>query len=345
MRLAAAENLWFLLVVPLLVAGYALAAARAQHQLERIGHLPLVKRLVSGHSTTRRVLRATFMVLALTFIVLALARPQYGGRSRLVRKRGIDLVVALDFSKSMLARDIHPSRIDRAKIEVARLISSLGGDRIGLVAFAGEAIRYPLTTDYSAAKLFWRDLGPAEMPVGGTAIGRALAAATELLVQGRAGPSRPQWIVLLTDGEDTESEPLLAAREAGRLGIRIFAVGIGSPQGERVPKLDAEGRVQGWQERPEGGYLSSQLDEDSLRALADASGGRYLRAAAGRFGIDEVLATIAAERKGESEQRLVTSYEEAYAHLLVPAFLLLVAEACIGDRARKARSAARGSVA
>lgn len=336
MRLAAAQNLWWLGVVPLVVAGYVLAAAARRHQLERIGHLPQVIRLLRGASRPRRVLRATWTVLALALLVVALARPQFGGRSRLVAKRGIDLVVALDFSKSMLARDVLPSRIDRAKIEIERLIESLGGDRVGLVAFAGEVVRYPLTTDYAAARLFWRDLGPAEMPVGGTAIGRALTAATELLVQGRSGPSRPQWIVLLTDGEDTEADPLAAAREAGRLGIRIFVVGIGSPQGERVPKLDERGQVVGWMERREGGYVSSQLAEPVLREVAQASGGRYVRASAARFGTDDVAAVIASERKGESAQRLVTSYEEAHVSLLALAFVLLVAEACVAERRRGA---------
>jgi Ca-activated chloride channel homolog len=332
MRIAAVQHLWLLLAVPVLVVGYVLAAARRRHQLERIGDAVQVGKLVTGLSPGRRILRASLMVLAVGLVAFALSRPQWGGRSRLVRKRGIDIVVALDFSKSMLARDVYPSRIERAKVEVARLIDSLGGDRVGLVAFAGEVVRYPLTTDYSAAKLFWRDLGPTDMPVGGTAIGRALTAATELLVQGRTGTPRPQWIVLLTDGEDTESEPIEAAREAGRQKIRIFAVGIGSQAGERVPTVDEDGRVTGWQEKPEGGYLSTRLDEAALRAVADASAGRYVRAAAGHFGIDEVASVIAAEHKSEGEQRLVTSYDEAYAYALWPAFVMLLAEACIGDR-------------
>jgi len=338
MRLAAADSLWLLLIVPPLVMGYVLAAAKRRHQLEGIGHLPQVRKLIHGASPTRRVVRAAFVILAVALVGLALARPQYGGRTRLVKKRGIDIVVALDFSKSMLARDVHPSRVERAKIEVDRLIDSLGGDRVGLVAFAGELIRYPLTTDYAAAKLFWRDLGPADMPVGGTAIGRALTAATDLLVRGRSGPSRAQWIILLTDGEDTESEPLKAAREAGRLGIRIFAIGIGSQSGELVPKLDDQGRADGWQEKPEGGYVSTRLEEEALRAVAEASGGRYVRAVSGRFGIDQAAEVIAGERKAEGEERVVTDREEAYGYPLFPAFVLLLVEACMGDRRREARS-------
>jgi len=332
MRLAAAQNLWLLCVVPALTVGYALAAAKRRHQIDRLGHLPQVEKLLLGLSPRRRAARATLMVLAVALLALALTRPQSGGRTRAIHKRGIDIVVALDFSKSMLARDVHPSRIERAKIEVDRLLESFGGDRVGLVAFAGEVVRYPLTTDYAAAKLFWRDLGPADMPLGGTAVGKAITAATELLVQGRSGPSRAQWIVLLTDGEDTQSDPLEAAREAGRLGIRIFAVGIGSPAGEPVPKLDEDGRTAGWQENPAGGLVSTRLDEAALKTIADESGGRYLRAGMGRFGIEEVEDTLAKERKTEGEERLVTDREEAYAVLLLPAFLMLLCEACMGDR-------------
>src|SRR5262249_33557183 len=149
------------------------------------------------------------------------------------------LVVCLDFSKSMLARDVYPSRIERAKRELERLMDDLAGDRLGLVAFAGETLKYPLTSDYAAAKLFWRDMKPDDMPVGGTAIGRAISAATDMLVRARQGSSRPraQVILLLTDGEDNDSEPVAAAAEAAKLGIKIYAVGIGSPGGELVPEL------------------------------------------------------------------------------------------------------------
>src|SRR5262249_13876982 len=152
---------------------------------------------------------------------------------------------ALDLSRSMLARDVYPSRLERAKAEVARLLDELKGDRVGLVAFAGETLAYPLTTDYEAAKLFWRDLQPSDMPVGGTDLGRAISASTELLERSAArtpqGKRRPgQVILLITDGEDTEARAFEAAKAAAQHGIHIYAVAVGSKERPFVPIADEE---------------------------------------------------------------------------------------------------------
>src|SRR6185503_8262593 len=155
-------------------------------QLARLGQIPMVQRMIEGVSVRRKAVRAGLVVAALGLTALALARPQAGGRARLTRQSGLDLIVALDFSKSMLAKDVYPSRLERAKRELERLMDRLAGDRVGLVAFAGETLTYPPTTDYAAVKLFWRDLSPWDMPVGGTALGRALRAGTEMLTRLRA---------------------------------------------------------------------------------------------------------------------------------------------------------------
>src|SRR4051812_16596963 len=173
--------LWLLVLVPVLgialFVGYRLRLRAA----ERFGADSTLKRLLLGRSSGLRVARAVLVLLGIACAIVALARPQYGSRTRMLRKRGIDVVVALDFSKSMLARDVRPSRIDRAKAEITAFLNELGGDRVGIVAFAGETMEFPLTVDYAAAALFFRDLGPYDMPVGGTAIGRALTAAKRLL--------------------------------------------------------------------------------------------------------------------------------------------------------------------
>jgi Ca-activated chloride channel family protein len=271
-------------------------------------------------------------------LALALARPQAGGRARLEKQRGLDIVVALDFSKSMLARDIYPSRLERAKRELERLIDRLAGDRIGLVAFAGESLTYPPTTDYAAVKLFWRDLSPADMPVGGTAIGRAMKSSIDLLkrLRARGGESRAQVILLLTDGEDTESEPLAVADEAAQLGIKIFAVGIGSRSGELVPQVNADGQVQGYLKDREGKYVTSRLAEDMLNQIAQKTGGEYLRADARRFGVEAMEAALSGLKRTENEARLVKQYDEVYEFFVLPAFLLLVGEACVNERRRRA---------
>jgi Ca-activated chloride channel family protein len=330
-----AQNLWWLAAVPALVVAYAVFFARRSRLLMRIGHLPMVERMVGNVSLGKKYWKAALFVMAVGLLATALGRPQVAGPARLMKQHGLDLVVALDFSKSMLARDLYPSRIERAKRELERLIDDLSGDRVGLVAFAGETLKYPLTTDYAAAKLFWRDMKPEDMPVGGTAIGKAISAATDMLKRARqSGRPRAQVILLLTDGEDTESEPLAAATEAGRLGIRIYSVGIGSRSGELVPEVGEDGALTGYLRREDGGYVYARLDEDMLRKAAQLTGGEYFRVDAKRFGVESVEAALRTLQRAEHEARLVKQYGEGYAWFLLPAFLALVGEACLGDRKR-----------
>ena len=338
MRIMHPHYLWLLLLVPAVVLAYVAAFSRRKRLLEALGNQVLIARMAASVSVPRKVLRAIYLTGAVALLALALARPQAGGRARLEKQRGLDIVVALDFSKSMLARDIYPSRLERAKRELERLVDRLAGDRIGVVAFAGEALTYPPTTDYAAVKLFWRDLGPADMPVGGTAIGRAMRSSIDLLkrLRARGGESRAQVILLLTDGEDTESEPLAVADEAAQLGIKVFAVGIGSRSGELVPQLNAEGQVQGYLKDREGKYVTSRLAEDMLNQIATKTGGEYLRADARRFGVEAMEAALSGLKRTENEARLVKQYDEVYEFLVLPAFLLLVGEACVNERRRRA---------
>ena len=339
MRLADPNMLWLLLFLPLLVLGTVLAFARRKRLLDKLGGKILLERMAGSVSVPKKILRVALVLLAFALMALALARPQAGGRAKLQKQRGLDLVVVLDFSKSMLARDIYPSRIERAKRELEQLMTRLAGDRVGLVAFAGETISYPPTTDYAAVKLFWRDLAPADMPVGGTAIGRALKVALEQLVslRSKGGGTRSQVILLLTDGEDTESEPLAVAEEAARLGIKIFAVGIGSRSGELIPLVDENGQTQGYLKDQEGKYVTSRLAEDMLSRIALETGGEYLRADTKRFGVEAVEAALAGLKRTDNEARLVKQYDEAFELLVFPAFLLLVGEACLNERRRPRR--------
>jgi Ca-activated chloride channel family protein len=295
----------------------------------------MIQRMTGNVSMRKKYWKAALFIIGVGLCATSLARPQAGGAARLVKKHGLDLVVALDFSKSMLTRDVFPTRIERAKRELERLMDDLAGDRLGLVAFAGETLRYPLTTDYAAAKLFWRDLRPEDMPVGGTAIGRAITASLEMLKQARlSGRPRAQVILLLTDGEDTESEPLSAAAEAARLGVKIYAVGIGSRSGELVPEVGEDGKLLGYLRNQEGGYVTSRLDEETLRKIAQQTGGEYFRIDPKRFGVEAVEASLRSLQRTEHEARLVKHYDEAYHWFLFPAFLALVGEACLPDRKR-----------
>ena len=334
MRFGHPHALWLLLAVPLAGLAFVWGFEARRRRLARLGDAALIARMTAGVSVARKWVRAGLVVLGLGLTALALARPQAGGRARLAKQRGLDLVVALDFSRSMLAKDVYPSRLERAKRELEQLLDTRGGDRVGVVAFAGEPLTYPPTTDYAAVKLFWRDLGPWDMPVGGTAIGRAIRSALDQLValRGNGGPTRGQAILLLTDGEDTESEPLQMADEASKLGVKIFTVGIGSRSGELIPEYDEQGKVTGYVKDAEGHYVTSRLAEDMLMDIARRTGGEYFHADAHRFGVEDVERALAGLTHTENEARVVRQYDEVFELPLFVAFLLLVGEACMTER-------------
>jgi Ca-activated chloride channel family protein len=295
--------------------------------------------MTAGVSMARKLVRAALMIAALGLTAVALARPQSQGNSVPAKQRGLDLVVALDFSRSMLATDVYPSRLERSKRELGVLLSTLAGDRVGVVAFAGETLSYPPTTDYAAVKLFWEDLHPWDMPVGGTAIGRAIHAGLEQLVALRSkaaasDTTRGQAILLLTDGEDTDSEPLDAADEASKLGVKIFTVGVGSRSGELIPEYDEHGKLSGYVKDADGKYVTSRLDEKTLVELARRTGGEVFFADSKRFGVEDVAHALAGLKRTENEGRPVPQYDEIFQPLLFAILLALCAEAVIGERRR-----------
>ncbi|MCC7539767.1 MAG: VWA domain-containing protein [Deltaproteobacteria bacterium] len=296
----------------------------------RFGNQAILAQLSVGRGGPWRAARATLIALGVAFAVFAALRPQYGGRTEMLRKRGIDVCIVLDFSKSMLARDVRPSRIDRAKAEVSAFLDELGGDRVGVVAFAGETMQYPLTTDYDAVKLFLRDLGPYDMPVGGTAIGRALTSATQLFERGNptaAERRRAKVVILMTDGEDHEGDPINAARTAAQAGIVVHVLGIGSRSGEPIPLYAPDGTWTGYMRDEQGNPITSALtaeNERQLRDIARAANGKFFRAREGEIGMEAVRREMRRMRAEELRARRVTVYEEVYAVFLVPAFLLVV---------------------
>ncbi len=340
------DLLWLLALAPIFIALPILAYFLRARATQRFGDLTTVSKLVVGQAGKLRAVRGVLFVTAILLSVVALAGPRYGSRTRILRKRGVDVVVALDFSKSMLARDVTPSRIDRAKAEIARFISELDGDRVGIVAFAGETMEFPMTVDYSAASLFLRDLGPYDMPVGGTAIGRALTAAERLLeraqrAEPRDEPSEPEEnarpsriVILFTDGEDHEGDPVAAARDLSEAGVRVYTVGIGTRTGEPIPTYSPDGTWTGYMRDEQGNPITTALtaeNEAQLREIAEATGGRYFRAGRGDVGVDQIRREMRRMKQEERRSRRVTVHEERYALVLLPAFLLLVLEAILPE--------------
>ena len=327
--------LYLLLLMPALIAVALIGWRHRQRALQRFGDGAGAS-MVKGSSPGLRLSKAVLLLLAIAMAIVALARPQYGSRTRMLRKRGVDIVVALDFSKSMLARDVKPSRIDRAKAEITRFISELGGDRVGLVAFAGDTMEFPLTVDYSAAALFMRDMEPADMPVGGTAIGRALVAAKRLLERAKVKSTAPvdsdvpqtreRVVILFTDGEDHEGDPIEAAKELKAINTRVYVVGIGSRSGEMIPTYAEDGTWTGYLRDEDGNPVLTQMTQENeaqLKQVAEITGGKYIAAGRGRVGVEEIRREISHMKQTELQARRITIHEERYALVLLLAFVLL----------------------
>lgn len=338
------QMLWLLLALPIVAGLPFFSSWWRQRATARMGNPDVLAGLIVGDARRLRAARAVLFTLGVSLVVLAMAGPQYGSRTRILRRRGVDVIVALDFSKSMLARDVRPSRIERAKAEVLRFVEELDGDRVGVVAFAGETIEFPMTVDYAALALFFRDLGPYDMPVGGTAIARALVASQRLFERastrdGRAaeeqeGRARSRVVVLLTDGEDHEGDPIAAARQLAEAGIRVYTIGIGTSTGEPIPTYAPDGTWTGYQRDDQGNIVQTALTEEAeaeLRQIAEITGGRYYAAGRGAVGIDQIRADIRRMHQDEQRSRRVTVQEGRYALFLVPGFLLLVLEALLPD--------------
>lgn len=352
--------LWGLLLVPLVLAAAWIGEFIDHHRDRRFGTPSAVRQLVAGRCPRLRRVHLGLSLGGLACAILAFAGPQYGSRTQTVKKRGVDIVVALDFSKSMLAQDVKPNRITRAKGELARFFDELAGDRIGVVAFAGDTIEFPMTTDYSAIDLFLHDLGPNDMPVGGTAIARALVAAQRLLDRVQLGTTaeqtenpalaaRSRVVILLTDGEDHEGDPEGAAESLKDAGIRLYTVGIGSSSGEPIPTYAADGTWTGYLRDEDGKPVTSALTEENeavLTTIADATGGKFFRAERGGVGMNQIRQEIRRMKQRDLEEQRVTIMEDRYALVLLPAFLLLLLQAFlpVGRQRAKATGVAVAAV-
>lgn len=329
MDFAAPARLFWLLGVAGWVAAALWRARRDGLRLGRLGAAPLVTALVDGPrpglAVRSRALRAGLLAGALALLVIAAARPRFGLKLTEVRRKGNDVIIAVDVSRSMLAEDVPPSRLAAAKRSLGLLVRQLSGDRVGIVAFAGEAfLQCPLTLDVDAAGQFLETLNPAVVPVGGTNLGAAVRKSVARFPrQSRAR----KIVVLLTDGEDTrDSAPLDAAADAAGKGVIVHTIGLGTPQGDVIRERDAGGAVQGFKKDEKGETVVSRLDEATLLEMARRTGGRYVRGGAD----DGEILALAGDLSSAAQQTLSTQMykvrEERYQWFLLAALLLLFAE-------------------
>jgi Ca-activated chloride channel homolog len=367
-------NAWLGLLVLLAIGAYLWAAHQRQQAIAQLGNPALLARLLASVDPGKRLIRALLAVLGLAAVVLGLMRLQYGGKAEVREARGLDIVLAVDYSKSMLAQDVYPSRSERLEAELTRFLDESGrrGDRVGIVVFAGEARSFPLTSDMRVLQLFLSHADPRYENPGGTAIGKALDKSLDLLVAvrrdgtaaggaaaaGEAGADQAeasdlgnalldrefdgaaqleradQIVILLTDGEDTIGRPLEVAKRAAQLGVRVYTVGIGSTSGEPVMQYDEQGEPVGYATDKDGKPQMTRLDASTLVELAKATKGEYVHVGADKFGLDEVRALVEGLSAAQRESAIEIHREEGFALFVIPAIVLLSLALALGDRRR-----------
>jgi Ca-activated chloride channel homolog len=339
-----AESLWLLGALFALFLGgvLALGGLLGRRAIQRFGDEKVVLELTTARAGGRRALKGVLLVLSLGLLFASLAQPQYGRGTRLIPATNLDVVIVLDYSKSMFARDISPSRIERAKAEVGRLIADLPGARFGAVAFAGEAMAFPLTSDGAAIAQFFRQLSPNDMPVGGTAIARALEAGRDLLARDPLSKDHKKVILLVTDGEDLEGDPVQVAQAAVKDDVTIHVVQVGGRTPEPLPEVNEIGQVTGWRTDESGKPVTTSLSaegEAQLAKIAETTQGLVSRSEKGGTGIDLIAARLRQMMSEELSEKVETVYADVYMYPLALALLLLVAETMIPEARRRDRAA------
>ena len=323
------QYLLLLLLVPLMPVLYGLMRWLRRERLCRFGDEALVQQLMPSWSKSKGWVRLVLFDLAFTFFVIGLARPQIGAKLQERETKGAEIMICLDVSNSMLARDYSPNRLERAKLAISRITDKLQDDRIGLIIFAGSSfVQLPITNDYVSAKMFLSSISTESVPVQGTAIGDAILTATRSF---SAQGEKSRAIIVITDGENHEDDPVEAAKQAAELGIRIYTIGVGSLRGEPIP-LDGD-----LMKDKDGNIVVTRLDESTLQKVAEAGNGAYVHAGNEEFGLNPIINDLRRLEAETFNSVVFEEYDEQYMYFFAVALALLVIEMLIGERRWKRR--------
>ena len=323
------QYLLLLLLVPLMPVLYGLMRWLRRERLCRFGDEALVQQLMPSWSKSKGWVRLVLFDLAFTFFVIGLARPQIGAKLQERETKGAEIMICLDVSNSMLARDYSPNRLERAKLAISRITDKLQDDRIGLIIFAGSSfVQLPITNDYVSAKMFLSSISTESVPVQGTAIGDAILTATRSF---SAQSEKSRAIIVITDGENHEDDPVEAAKQAAELGIRIYTIGVGSLRGEPIP-LDGD-----LMKDKDGNIVVTRLDESTLQKVAEAGNGAYVHAGNEEFGLNPIINDLRRLEAETFNSVVFEEYDEQYMYFFAVALALLVIEMLIGERRWKRR--------
>lgn len=328
MIFAEPKYLFLILLIPVFFVIQAVVLKLRKRKIRKFGDEELVEQLMPSYSRAKVWLRLSLFSLAFLFFSLGMARPQMGAVLKEHTARGAEVMIVLDVSNSMLAEDYSPNRLERAKLAISRVVDKLRDDRIGLVVFAGNSfVQLPITTDYVSAKMFLNSISTGSVPIQGTAMGEAISTALRSF---SAQSDKSRAIIVITDGENHEDDPVAAAEQAASMGVRVFTIGVGSPQGTMIPLEDG-----GYLEDRDGNPVVTRLDDKVLQDVAAAGKGLYIHAGNREFGLEPIINEIARMDDEEYNSIVFEEYDELYMYFLAVALFFLLIEMLVGDRRSK----------
>lgn len=327
------QYLYWLLIIPVLVAIYVLIRLWNKRQFGRFANVKLRGYLVPMFSNARANTKFVIFNLIIALLIIGAANLQSGSKMEKVKREGIDLFLCVDISNSMHAEDIAPNRLERSKQAISKLISKLGGDRIGIIVFAGNAyVQLPITTDYSAAKMFLSTVDTDLIPTQGTEIGRAI----ELAIKSFGENEHNKAIVIISDGEDHENgDAVKAAQDAAKYGTKIYTIGMGLDEGAPIPLYNKYGKKTGYKKDKDGNIIITKLDDHILRQIAEIGDGLYVRASNSNVGLDKIYEDINKTEKSEIESSVFTDYDDQFQWFVGAAILLLIIEILLSSRKKE----------
>lgn len=325
-RFAHPEYLYVLLIVPVLIGMFYYSVYKRSQRLKKIGDKQLLSQLMPEASHLRPRVKFYLLLSAIILSIFALAGPQFGTKLQKVKRSGVELMVAVDVSNSMLAQDLTPSRMQRAKQVLSRLIDQLQNDKVGLLVFAGDSyVQMPMTTDVSSAKMFLQSIHPGMVPIQGTAIGSAIRMSMGLFTPDtQAGKS----IIIITDGENHEDDAVAMAKTALENGVSVHVLGVGTPQGSPIP-IEGTGS---FRRDKEGNVVVTKLNETMCQEIAQAGGGMYVRADNAGAAVRALSGELDKMTKTDMEEMIYSEYNEQYAVIGWIVFVLLLLEVALSER-------------
>ncbi len=329
-RFANPEYLYLLFILPVLVVGFILLNMQKLKSVKKLGDLKLIKRLMPELSLKRSYLKFWLIFAVIVFGIIVAARPQFGTKIEKVDKKGIELVIAIDVSNSMLARDVNPDRLSKAKQILTRIIDERKNDKVAIVVFAGEAyVQLPMTSDIQSAKIFLENIDPSLVPVQGTVIGSAINIAMNSFTNDK---EVDKSIILITDGEDHEDNGVQLAEQAASAGIQINVVGVGTPEGSPIPMSATSNEMK---KDNEGNIVVTKLNEDMCKQIAQAGKGMYVRADNSNNALKSLQAELDKLQKKNVEGSAYSEYDEKFQFFAWCMLVLLLVEICIFDKKNK----------